>query len=307
MAVKVKVKRPEPPTPPTPRFTPDRYRHPQEQSARRQGLAVTAIAGVLALLFIMATPLRWPVGGAYLVWLAFCFLVYPRSAVGKERKAVLARAAAGEAHDDLAALLAKQARAVGTNPPPLVLDPQARGAYLLAGMIVLPAGARAYLGDAEVWATLARQLGHLLAGHDRLLALQRAAWNERSPLLRPITWPLRFAAGQMGQWRQYALMSADRLAMLLTRDLKVVGAAILKQEVELSGTDEVKPADIAEYLSQPGGLQAEGTAVSAHYRIGEFLRSRPALQDRFRELTAYGGTTEYREIVKLIDEGIKKA
>jgi len=296
MAVKIKVKRP-----PAPRFTVENYRWPEESKLLRQALLQAGAGGAVVLLLLLALPLRWTLAAAYLAWLAFVLLCYPRLAAGKHLAALRKRAASGPAQQDLAGMLAKQAAALGTAPPSLLLDPQAQVPYLLRGCMVMPAGVRSYLADAEVWAVLAGQLAHLQAGHGRLLGLVHCLGWEQSPLVRPVLLPLRALALLLERWQGAAVLTADRLALLLTRDRRVVGSAVLKQEIKLTEGETIAPADISDYLSSPGGLQAEEAAVTAHYRIGEYLRARPWLLARLKELSSYSVSSDYREALALLD------
>jgi len=295
MAVKVKIKRPK-----TPKLTAQHFRHPGEQPALRQALLTAGGLGLGVLVLLALTPFRIQLVVAFLAWLALCFLLYPASTQAKQRAALAKRDLGGPARDELAQHLAQQAATLNTAAPRLLLDPDARQCYLLGNAIVAPAGIRAHLTDPEVWAALTIELGHLHAGHARLLGFVRLAGREGSPILRRALFPLRVFVMLLARWHDYAQMTADRLALLLIRDRGVVGGAVLKQEVWAAESSDVSAADVADYLARAGGVKAEGAEVTAHYRIGEFLRARPWLTERLREISIYGGSNEYREAQALV-------
>jgi len=290
MAVKVKVKRPVPVKVP-----PASFRHPGERKALQQARIMALVAVVVVLLILAATPWRLQLVIATLAWLVLAFMIFPGSAASKQHKALYKARSVEQGPDaeHMVAFLAKQAATLGMATPPLLLDERADSPYLLGKTIVVPANLRQSLDDPELWATLAIMLGHLHAGHAPTMTLLRTAAAESSPILRPVLLPVRVWAMLLGAWSQYAEMTADRVAMLLTRDRKVVSSAVLKGAVR--GSEEgISQEEISSYLARAGGMQAEGSDVTTHYRLGEFLRARPWVTSRLKAIGAYATSEDFK-------------
>ena len=94
------------------------------------------------------------------------------------------------------------------------------------------------------------------------------------------------------------------MALILTRDRKVVASALLKQAA--AGAD-VSAAEIDEYLSRPGDIAAQSAEVTTHFKLGEVLRERQDLMQRLRAIGEYSDSQEYRTACDKLNAAYRKA
>ena len=302
MAVRVKVKRGKP----TPvRFTADDFAHPDERRAKRTGvgLGVGAIAVILGLLAL--TGLRFPLMGAWAGWTLLALIYYTRGSNRSElRRLAGGRGASRAMPDSLAETAATQGRTLGVLAG-VVLAGEAQELVTVGNTVVVPASLTERLNRAEMWALVAREMGRLKAGHIGLLSLCRRVEEERNMLLRGLAFPLRALVRALANWRWFAALTADRMAMVLTRNRRVVAAALLKQAT--AGVEGITTAEIDEYLRRQGGVIAQSADVTTHFKLGEVLREREGLLLRLRGIGQYAEAEEYKRACERLDAAYRKA
>jgi hypothetical protein len=121
--------------------------------------------------------------------------------------------------------------------------------------------------------------------------LCRRVEDEKSPVLRVLGLPLRWMVRALGGWQWYAALTADRMSVLLTRDRRIVVAALLKQAT--MRVEGITIAEIDDYLSRHGSLAAQSAEVTTHFKLGEVLRERQGLLLRLRGIAQYAESEEY--------------
>ena len=298
MAVKVKLKKHKL----TPvKFTARDFAHPDERRAKLIGIGIGAAVILVILGLAALTPVRLQLMIAWAVWALLSFVHFYRGAGGAE----LRRWTAGGARSpDLAEMVSKQARIVGVAAE-AVTAAQAPEMITVGRTIVVPGGLQQRLSRAETWALIAREIGHIKAGNAGLLGLCHRVEDERRLLYRLLALPLRPLVRALASWRWYAALTADHLALVLSRDRRSVAAALLKQAT--AGVEGIQPAEIDEYLSRPGAVTAQSADVITHYKLGEALRDREGLTLRVRAVGMYAETEEYRQACARLDAAYLKA
>ena len=273
--------------------------HPRERAMLGEGLAWGL--GPLVIALLVAGIPGWRQAALVLVggWIVIAVIftvIYPEIT---ERNMLTA----GEAGDNtrLQRMAEVQARALGMPAPQVTVSALAPGVLVVGQRIAMPADLVRELSDAEQWALLAHELAHMRCGHTFWLNLMRRSRQASGLLLVPAL-PAQVVARGLALWEPFADLSADRLALILTRDQKMLGQALLKQVAFQEPEMEISGAEIVEYLQRPGGLQAEGTEVTTHYKLGQLLRDHKDLHERLRQFAAYAGSDGYKRAVAQIEE-----
>jgi Zn-dependent protease with chaperone function len=304
VAVKVKLEKKKKAVPV--RFAAADFAHPDERRARLIGIGIGAGA-VLAILGLVAlTPIRLQLMPAWVAWALIALAYY---GVGLERQELQQAVRPGPdrqraAPSELTDIVNKQARLVGVVAQAALA---AEGAELrtVRNTVIVPEQLVARLTPGERWALVGREMGHIKAGHVGLGGLCRRVVREGRVLGRGLRLPLVPLVRGLGNWRWLAELSADRMALVLTRDRKVLAAALLKQAI--AGEEGITAAEIDEYLSRQGGLTAQSAEVTTHFRLGEVLREREDLMFRLRAIAQYAEAEEYRRACERLDTGQRKA
>jgi len=302
MAEKVRIKRKKPPRV---HFTAADFAHPDEARARliAIGVGVGFAAVVLALLAL--TPLRTQLMAAWGGWVLLALIFYTIAADRRELRRLGVGGKRGQqAPEQLADIVRKQTRAVGVAAE-VAITQEGAAAMTVRGVILIPEGVRQRLTPAEMWVLIAREVGRIKAGDVGLGNLSRRLDTEERALLRLLALPLRPLARALANWRWYAELTADHMALILTRDRKVVAAALLKQAA--MGVEGVTVAEIDAYLNRPGGLIAQSAEVTTHFKLGEVLRARGDLMQRLRATGQYADADEYRAACAKLDAAHRKA
>jgi len=268
------------------------FAHPDERRAKLVGLGVSAAIFLVILGVLAATPIRLPLMAAWAGWNLLAVIYFSLGANGAELRRLGGSAPAGlrEAPKLTCEAVEKQSSAVGVAADAL-LGREAQELTTVGHVIVVPQDLPKRLGPAEMWALVAREIGHIKAGHVTLLSLCRRVEDEKSPLLRGLGLPLRWPIRALASWQWFAALTADRMSVLLTRDRRIVAAALLKQAT--ARVEGITTAEIDEYLSRHGSLAAQSSEVTTHFKLGEVLREREGLLLRLRGIAQYAESEEY--------------
>ena len=303
MAQRVKIKKPKARRGPTSKtgFQVRDVMHPKERAMLTQGLAWGLGPLVLALLVALALVGKWQqyplvlVGGWIILSAVFCVVVPEMT----ERKLI----AAGRTGDSsrLQRMADVQARAIGIAPPQVTISALAPQVLVAGGAIAMPADLVAELSEAEQWALIAHELAHMRCGHAFWLNLMRRS-RQASGLMWVPAFPAQVVARGLDRWETFANFSADRLALVLTRDSKTLGQTLLKQAAFLEPDLGISGAEIVEYVQRPGGLQAEGAEVATHYKLGQLLRDHQGLTERLRHLGSYAASDAYKRAAAEVEQ-----
>lgn len=153
-----------------------------------------------------------------------------------------------------------------------------------------------------------RSLIHARENHaSRLMLL----WllGDTAPAMRLLVWPVALYGTLLRLlWVEAAHRSADKLALLLRRDHKLLLAAILKQQILIDPemqSRKVTSRDVDNYLRQEGVLHMEGAEVSTQYKLGQAIHENPTLEDRVNAINAWVKTPEYAAAVQKLGQARK--
>jgi len=300
MAVKVKVQKKKPAPV---RFTVRDFGHPDERRAKLTGIGI-GVGVILVILGIIALiPLRLQLMPVWAGWALLALVYFYAGANGAELRQ-LTKGSGAVLHDFVADTVSKQARIVGV----AAQAPVAAGITELMTVkrtILLPQDLPRRLSQSEMWALIAREMGHIKAGHVGWLSLCRRVEEERRLVYRLLALPLRWMVRGLGNWRWYAAMTADRMSLVLTRDRRAVGAALLKQAT--AGVEGISASEIDEYLRRQGTIAAQSAEVTTHFKLGEVLRGRAGLMERLRAVGQYAESEEYKQACARLDAAYRKA
>lgn len=167
--------------------------------------------------------------------------------------------------------------------------------------MILDEAIREPLNQAEFEALVAHELGYIRSGHVFWRTLVLTA-QELHPLWRLLGLPLQlFAACLRLVWMNTIEFTADRVALLLTRDMQACISALLKRAVEADPTSNLEPHEIDDYL-QRGPLSVQAQDVEDHYKVGTFVRSHPLLQARIEDLARFAQSDVAKQCWRVIEE-----
>ena len=167
--------------------------------------------------------------------------------------------------------------------------------------LILDEELRTSLNEAEFEALVAHELGYIHARQVFWRTLYLTA-QELHPLWRLLGLPLQlFALGLRLAWLNIIEFTADRVALLLTRDAKTCIAALLKRAVETDPTSNLEPQEVDDYLGR-GSLSVESRDVEDHYKVGTFVRSQPLLHSRIEDLARFGQSEAAQECWQVIQK-----
>lgn len=302
MAVKVKLQKKKPAPV---KFAVTDFAHPDERRARLTGLGIGVGAIIVILGLAALMPYRVQLTAAWAAWAVLAAVYYAVAGERREQRELVndARRSKRTPPDEIVDMARKQTRLVGVAAHVVAAGAETE-LTAVGDTLVVPEGLRERLSPGEVWAVIARHVGHLKAGHVRLRNLCRRVNREERVLARVLALPLRALARGLANWRWYAEMTADRLALVLTRDRKVLAAALLKEAIV--GAEGITTADIDEYLKRHGSLAAQSAEVTTHFRLGEVLRAREDLMYRLRAIGQYAESEEYKQACDKLDAGQRK-
>lgn len=282
------------------------FEYPGEGNARKMGIGTALVIYVVLLAIGLAIVRHPPFPGAIAVaaWIIFSLLYFGPISNRVEARRIKAaleeepEEAEGEAAPppiDLQEMVDKQAKVLGLSEIKVEVMEKTPETITIGKTILLSQSLCVQLSQGEIWSLLAHELGHLKAGQVGLLNLIRRV-KQVSSSLRLVALPAWVLAGRLGDWSLLADCTADRLAVLLTRDRKVSTSAIVK--VGLQSEEEVAEVsgeEVTEYLSRTGELQATESELTTHFKLGEFLRERAELSLRLSELGEYAESEEFKE------------
>ena len=314
MAMKVKLDKKEPKAKSV--LTLADLRAPGESKAKNSAYLITGLAWIGLVLIGLALPLRPYSAYAGLAWIVLSALYFGGMAGSSQRKLVAAQwqqmlRARLTAPAEIEQMVRTQSRTLGLAIPDLLLAEGLPEVTIIGKTLRLTQTLRSTVSDEELAGLIGHELGHLKAGHLGLLGLI-SRMQQLDPLLRyTLGLPMTILASTLRNWVPLAEQTADRVALLLTQNQKAYGSAIMKLAIAGSGgqvqyretdgwrdveatAEEVSTAELGQYLSRKGDLALEGGELTAHFRLGEFIRQHPEVQERINELTRYADSPEFR-------------
>lgn len=215
-------------------------------------------------------------------------------------------------------------RSIGTSVSTVALVDGPPEAGIVGSAITVSRSLQEQLGPQEVACIIARQLGHLKAKHANLIHAEQHLERLDQLLRYSLALPVTILLHRLQAWTPYAARTADRAALVLIQNHKVCSSAIIKEAIARYGgevewrekdgwqfdegveTSEERGIDTQElsaYLAREGELQLDAGDMTAHYRLGEFLRQHPDVQSRVAELAQFAASPEYHAAVAKLAPG----
>ncbi|HIE51086.1 MAG TPA: hypothetical protein EYP85_04950 [Armatimonadetes bacterium] len=290
-----------------PTLRPQDYRGEAEESAFLQGIVIPTVIFVLpALVFVGLKKYNLLLG--WVGWLVLSFILVAL-VIGQQRRRLIRQGLKIKVmptnFPEIREVLQRFVRPLGLKEPEAYVVEEDSLELRTRGLrrpffMVIPQRLRDLLSETEFQALLAREIGHVHARHVplRSLALTLQTGN---PILRLLGFPLFLYAFFLRPWLEAIETTADRLALLLIRDHKVISAALLKLAVGNDPTSSVEVAEIDEFISK-GGMEVRAEDVDAHYRMGVLRQKHEDLFARLYDLSTFESSQEARKSLQTILE-----
>ncbi|MHB9024528.1 MAG: M48 family metalloprotease [Armatimonadota bacterium] len=281
--------------PPVPGLRADDFRVPNERTVLLQGAALTvAIAAALLLIVVLMGLRMSPVVGGIFIGVFAVWVIAPHAWLWvRARKLALSWTASALvmppptrrppqtlAHDICLIIAA--------NEPQVRLVPGKPTIASLPGVIYLTEELYQQTADRDLLMLLLHEIGHLYAGHLRLLSLARAlppealeGWWQAVALAPALPW-----LHALREWALWADVTADRFALILKPDLDLALLGVMKQEV-LCSPDSQSRTHLIRFLSTADGMLDRGERFLIGNEITDVLSERPELDTRISNLRAW--------------------
>lgn len=150
--------------------------------------------------------------------------------------------------------------------------------------IVMRADVVAMLDDAELFAALGHQLGHIQNGH---VPYTTALHYVSHAAVFFVRWMVQPATMTLRAWARRAEITCDRAGLLAGRDLEASLRAMVKIELGAKGEE----FDAAAYLREPPTDDKQGLLG----RFSTLFRTNPLLPKRITALRAFAGGALYAQ------------
>jgi Zn-dependent protease with chaperone function len=295
--MRVKIKRPEKARSVR---APD-FRHPLDVRERRAGLGITA--GVLGLLVLLVaiTPGHLRAAAGVVIWALLCFVAFGPAGDSVELKEHNPARAAEAQERAWAARLVGQLGRIEAKMPQRAsgrtrVSSVAGSIQTIGRTILVPARLRECLSEQEISLLLAREVGHIRAGHPRLLGLVRRMAVAK-PLVRIGGFPAFMLALVLRRWMLYAEFTADRFALALFPDLKLFSQAALKQAISSEPDQPLTMKEVEQHLARTDLSHPMEEELATHFKLGEYMRERADLFSRLREAAAFIRSDKFKELL----------
>jgi hypothetical protein len=191
----------------------------------------------------------------------------------------------------------RQSRVLGIKPLGVKLVEGAPGVAVIGHTLVVAVALRQHLTPAEMWSVIAGELGRFKAGDTRLTNFCRRVQSAPAVVRHTLGLPATILCACVAPSLVEADFTADRMALLLTQDRRICGAAIVKLGLQTTSgeTASVSSAEVSEYLGRRVSVEARPDELTTHFKLGQFLRDQPALMARVAGLREYSESAEFEE------------
>lgn len=210
----------------------------------------------------------------------------------------------------LKALLQKGSGLLGVSEPQTFLENEGAPRVLaLPRYLVVRQAIFGLLEPDEVNCLVVRGLVHLRQHHARRLGvILLLSETERAVLL--LMWPVVIYGSLLRAfWLKPAQETADRLALLLVKNHRLMISAILKEHAAIDPEMqemEVTSADVTNYIAQSGHIGMEGREISTQYKLGRAIHENPVLEERLQSLSKWAESPNFKTAVQKLAEARKK-
>lgn len=281
--------------------------NPQE---KRSGLIATAVwIGFLCVLCLpwFLKPATQPIGIILLAWSVlsalFLIVIAPTRALGPLRQEPKAQVNS-KTRAGLKNILGKAAPILAVNEPLAFVDEAAEKPQMLTlpGALIFNEPLWKQMSESEINALAVRGLAHQRLGHARRLAVIHEFEKLPSPIFRALAWPVWIYVELLRNlWLQYALQSADRIALLVIRNFSLLLSAIVKEKAANDAAMQalgVQSSDVANWVAQRGHIGMAGEEISIQYKLGRAIHENPPFEKRILDLQEWSATPEYTKAVE---------
>jgi len=179
-------------------------------------------------------------------------------------------------------------------PEMYIINEQAPYIYSMpggAGTIIATTALLDELDSGEFQTLIAHEIGHIKSHHLRL-DLAMTYVDNVTPLLKVAFGPVTAWRVLMGSWREVIEYSADRLAVLLTNNPVALMRAIIKSAAAADEQADLTRSEIDAYLEATDTADSDGAQLERLFKINQFVKSQPNMQDRLQEIGDYITTDE---------------
>ena len=242
---------------------------------------------------------------AWWIWSSFyVFRILPQNGRKMLRARGIEYSIGARNHPRLKTLLQKGSTNVGVREPEGYIQKDAsddanynvRIAGVTPHWIAVGQGATRDLEPPELDCLALRCLVHARLGHVARLDLINRV-RQMPSANRVLVWPISLYASLLhALWLAHAESNADRLALLLVKNPKLVMSALLKDFVSHHNLLRAKGVgfdDVETHLKSGGLLEKSGAQMSAQYALGNALREDAAFNARLNALTTWVNSPEY--------------
>lgn len=209
----------------------------------------------------------------------------------------------------LKTILAEQSKLLAIDEPEMyVLDEDSPYMYSLpgkTGKIVTTAGMLGALNDEELALMVAREMGHIKAGHPRMMIVVTFMLRA-NPAIKVLLFPITAMAIFLRGWMDLAEATADRMALLMSGRPSLMNAALVKVAVAMDQEAEINRQELEAYLDKSADMATDAGQIERHFKMGEFLNRHPALKERIEEIREFLKTEEGQQAMQKMIEAKQK-
>lgn len=288
-----------------------------EPSERGEGTKAVLI-WLLSIVVVSAVLSIWeatrPFGiGVFVWWLLSVlgyFIVAPYMVLRRLRAHGAEYEITAKKYPRLKTLLSKGSSMLGVSEPEAFLTAEGASQVRLIGrkdpyFLVITQATCELLQGPELDCLVLRALVHARQGHGaRLMLLQFL--SDTPYAVRLLVWPvalygylLRFF------WLDIAEKTADRLALLLIKNHKLLTSALLKQHVAtdpIMQANDISSRDVDNFVRQEGNIGMAGTEISTQYKMGSAIHENPYLEERLQAISNWAKSPDFADALKKLAE-----
>ena len=287
------------------------FQYPKERTAYLQaygGMCAVFVGLAFMMLDFMRQPdhvtIRWQWG--YLALYPFGAILFVNWISAKKRRDQIKKAGTrakvmGNNFPELFKLLSDSCRTLGMSdlPDMYVLEDSMPYLYSLPGRkatILLSTAMRSKLGDSELAALIAHELGHIKCKHLRLeLAI---TWlKSANAMWKIILLPITIMTALLRGWMDLIDFTADRAAVIVTGNPALLNAALLKLAIANDPQSEITAKEVDEYLGSGGGMENSKEMVQ-YFRVGQFIGTQPNLRERIEQIANFPTTDQAKTLIE---------
>jgi Zn-dependent protease with chaperone function len=253
---------------------------------------------------------QFEIAGGLLVWQFVSWFIYfviaPASVRSRLRKHGPRIRILPNNHGEIKSLITQYAQWVGVPEPEAYYLEEPVGKVEMLGrknphLMMVTNRAHELLSQPEFTCAIARALGQARLRQVAMPMLV-AFMNDTPPPLRFLVapmWVLSFLLSL--NWTNMREISADRIALLLTRNAKLLSTTMMKIAVAADPEATVSADEVEGYLTQSNKTQVSMVGVSTQFKLGQTIQSNPFLNERLRALVEFAGSEQYKEAVAKMD------